>query len=1095
MKLTSFLCLLGCLHVSATAFSQNINLSEKDASLKSILNKLEQQSGYTFFYNADLVRQAPHVNVEIQNATLQQALDACFQAMPLHYTLIDNTVVITRRNIDFVKPMNALAPIVFIGRIIDEAGNPLPGVTVKIKYTNYGAVTNKDGQFTLLVPDKDNNTLVITFIGYTSQEVSTSTLKSPLIITLKENVSSLDEVQILAYGQTSKRLLTGNITTITAKEIGNNPVTNVLSAIEGRVPGLYITQNSGLPSSSFTTQIRGNSSFNGTNPLFVVDGVTYPANDNLSFLSNGDLNNSISQGSSALNFLDPSEIESVTVMKDADATAIYGSRGANGVILITTKKAKSGIPQLSINARLGESSRGTAPKLMNTAQYLAMRREAFANDNATPKASDLDLNGAWSQTAYTNWPKYTSGIHALNSDVNVAYGGGNGNVNYRISGQYAQQDAVQLGGGSVKTLGLRFDINSTSPNKKFYFDMSGGFSSTTNNTKPGDFSNVSLSTQAPNMPALIKPDGQLNWDNLGGNQNLLQKVKLLYNATTNNLLSNTVLSYHPIAGLSINATIGYNLLLNRDFRGQPTDYYQPVGNVALQTQAARSEFSVRTWTLDPNIDYTFKLGSKGTLDARAGGTLVDKLNPYSSITGVGFIGDALLYNPATAASVVANYTQVQERNLGYFGILKYNWADKYLLSLNGRYDGSTKFGSGKQFGAFWSVGAGWIFTEESWLKDRIPFLSFGKLRGSYGITGNDGIPNYLFLSTYSTALSYDGKPGLSPTRLSNPDLQWEQIKKREVGLYLEFFNGRIAFDGDYYNDITSHQLVTSFLSSVTGFTQYPINSPAIIRNNGAELSLTTYNIKTKQFTWSTGINITIPRATLVSYPGLSTSAVSTSYIVGKSPFLVRLYNYAGVDPQTGSNTYINKKGDKGAFIPFLSPEQLDINTDRTKYIDLSPKYFGGISNSFSYKGFHLDVFFECRNRMGRNMLGAQSQMPGLFNVNTTTQWLKRWQHPGDVTDVPKVSQGISSILGWSNFSLSTGAYERVIYARMANLNFSYSLPQALLKKAHIRNGSIFFQGQNLLTISKYKGGLDPENLTPGSLPPLRILTGGISLNL
>ncbi|HEY0273568.1 MAG TPA: carboxypeptidase-like regulatory domain-containing protein, partial [Chitinophaga sp.] len=247
MKLTSFLLLLGCLHVSATAFSQNINLSERNASLKSILNKLEQQSGYTFFYNADLVRQAPHVDIDIRNATLQQALDACFQDMPLRYSLIDNTVVITRRNIDFVKPIGAATPIVLIGKVTDEAGNPLPGVTVKVRNTAYGVVTNKDGQFTLLVPDREKSTLVITFIGYTTQELPTSTLHSPLNITMKENVSSLDEVQILAYGQTSKRLLTGNVTTVSAKEIETNPVTNVLSAIQGRVPGLYITQNSGLP--------------------------------------------------------------------------------------------------------------------------------------------------------------------------------------------------------------------------------------------------------------------------------------------------------------------------------------------------------------------------------------------------------------------------------------------------------------------------------------------------------------------------------------------------------------------------------------------------------------------------------------------------------------------------------------------------------------------------------------------------------------------------------------------------------------------------------------------------------------------------------
>lgn len=1095
MKLTSVLLLIGCLHVSASVFSQHISLSERDASLKTILNQLEKQSGYTFFYNADLVRQAPHVNVDIRNATLQEALDACFQAMPLRYAVIDNTVVITHRNMDFYKPMSAAQPIVLIGKVTDEAGNPLPGVTLKVKNTSTGAVTNKDGQFTLFVPDRERSVVVVTFIGYTTREITGKELSNPFNIVMKDNVSSLDEVQILAYGQTSKRLLTGNVTTVTAKEISINPVTNVLSALQGRVPGLYITQNSGLPNASYVTQIRGNSSFNLSQPLFVVDGVTYPANETLNYLNNGDLNNIISQGGSALNFLSPSEIESVTVLKDADATAIYGSRGANGVILITTKKGKAGTPQLSVNARSGVSMRGSMPRLLNTQQYLALRREAFANDNAQPKAADLDLNGTWDTTRYTDWQRYATGLHPVNTEVNAAYGGGNGIVNYRISGLFHQQGSVQLGGGDTKDVGLRFDLNSTSPNKKFYFDMSGGFSSNMNNTKPGDLSNLGISTLAPNAPPLLGPDGQLNWDDIGDTHNLLSDIKLLYNSTTNNLLGNTVLRYEPVKGLSFNATIGYNLLMGRDFRAAPTDYFQPVGNVALRINSARGEYNIRTWTLDPNVSYTFKLGKKGTMDTRAGVTLVDKFNPYSSISGIGFIGDALLYNPSLATTVTANYSQTPGRNLGYFAIAKYNWADKYLLSLNGRYDGSTKFGENKQFGAFGSVGAAWIFTEEPWVKGQVPGLSFGKLRGSYGITGNDGIKDYQYLSTYSTTRPYGGVAGLTPTRLANPDLQWEQIKKRELGLYLEFFKGRITFDGDYYNDMTSHQLVTSFLSSVTGFTQYPLNSPALIRTSGWELSLTTYNVRNHHFTWSTTINMTIPKSILVAYPGLSTSAVSTSYVIGKSPFLQKLYNYAGVDPETGSYTYINAKGEKGPFTPFLSPVQLDQVKDKTQYVDLAPKYFGGIGNSFTYNRFHLDVFFEFRNRIGKNFLGSQPYMPGQFNINTTTEWLNRWQHPGDHTDVPKVSQGVTAILGQSNFALSTGAFERATYARLSNLNLSYSLSPRLVKKARMTGASVFFQAQNLLTISKYKGGLDPENLTPGSMPPLRILTGGLSINL
>jgi TonB-linked SusC/RagA family outer membrane protein len=1084
MKLTTLVVFLGCLHVSAAVFSQNINLSENNASLKTIFSKLEQQSGYTFFYNAGVLRETQNVSVNVRNATLTQALDACLKGMPLHYTFVDNTVVITKQ----------AAPILFIGKILDAQGNPLPGVTVKIKNSAIGVVTNKNGEFTIMVMERSTAIMQFTFIGYISQEIPAAKLNNPISITMKEDISTLDEVQVLAYGQTTKRFNTGNVTTITSKEIEMNPVPNVLQAISGRVPGLFIQQNSGLPNSSFQVQIRGGSSFNFTNPLYVVDGVTYPGSDRLNYLSDGDLSNGGIAGGNALNFLNPSEIESVTVMKDADATAIYGARGGNGVILITTKKGKAGTPQLNVTARSGVSVRGTSPKMLNTQQYLELRREAFKNDGMQPGPSDLDINGTWPEDRYTNWAKLATGNHASTSDVNVAYSGGSGMTNYRISGQFGNQTSIQLGGGSVKNVGVRFDLNNTSPNKKFYFDMSGGFSSTMNDTKPGDFSNMEYSTMAPNAPSLLLPDGNLNWD-IGNLANYLQRTKLLYKGTTSNLISNTVLRYTPVKGLTINATIGYNLLLNRDFRAQPTDYYEPIGNVATQTVADRSEFSVRTWTIDPNINYVTGLGHKGTLDVRAGGTLVDKLNPYSSISGIGFIGDALLYNPSSATKVTANYTQTPNRNLGYFGIIRYNWDGKYLLTLNGRYDGSTQFGPGKQFGSFGSVGAAWIFTEEDFLKDKIPFLSFGKLRGSYGITGNDGIGNYNYLSTFSTTEIYDGKPGLTPVRLANPNLQWETIKKRELALSLEFFKGRISFEGTYYDNLTYNQLVQSFLSSVTGFINFPVNSPAMIRTNGMELMLNTVNIKTKNFKWSTNFNISIPHSKLVRYDGLSTAAINSNYIVGKPITIIKAYNYAGIDPQTGSYTYVNAKGEKGPFIPYLSPVQLDQIADKTQVIDLAPKYYGGISNSFTYKGFSLDMFFEFRNRIGKNFLGAQSQMPGQFNVNTTTQWLRRWQKPGDITDMPKVSQGIAAILGQGTFSASSGAYENATYARLANMNVSYTLPGAWLKKAHISRLAIFAQGQNLLTISKYKGGLDPENLIPGSLPPLRVITGGINLTL
>lgn len=1098
MKLTTLIILIACLHVSAAAFSQRITLSEKEASLESVFAKLEQQSGYTFFYKVNNTLQNAKVNLDVKNGTLKQVLEQLLKDLPLTYSVVDKTVVISRKVTIPQPSWYALPnPKVIIGKVTDERGNPLPGVTIKIKGTNAGGVTSARGEFSIYVNDNNYHIIVFTFIGYITQEIDTRNVTNPLNVFLKEDVSSLDEVQVLAYGQTTRRLSTGDVTTITSKEIATNPVPNVLQALQGRVPGLFIQQYSGLPNSTFNVQIRGNSSISGTKPLYVVDGATYPAGETLQLLSDNDLTfqNNLSRGGNALNFLNPNEIESISVLKDADATAIYGARGANGVILITTKKGKAGIPRMDGNVRTGVSTRTTSPKLMNTQQYLDIRREAFKNDGATPGATDRDLNGTWDTTRYTDWQKYATGIHAPRTDANLSYSGGSGNTNYRISGSYSDQRNVQIGGGGVTNVGMRMDINSTSANKKFYFDVTAGFNGTGDDTKPGDYSNMTLSLKAPNSPDLFLPNGDLNWET-GSNE--LQDTKLLYKSTTSNLLGNAVLRYSPIAGLDINATVGYNQINGRDYRAQPTAYYPPSGNVLINAISQRGEYTLRTWTIDPNVSYIHKLGLKGTLEARVGGTLVDKYNPASMINGVGFISDALLADPAIATTVTASYSQSPARNLGYFGIVKYNWANKYLLSLNGRRDGSTRFGPDRQFGNFGSIGAAWIFTEENWLKDHFPALSFGKLRGSYGLTGNDVIPDYAFLPTFTVTPLYDGKSGLFPNGISNPTLHWESKKEQEVELDLEFFKGRISATGTYYANLTYDQLSAALLSSVTGFTQFYNNNPAKIRTNGWEFTLNTHNIQSRNFSWSTNINVSIPHSKLVAYPGLNAIGGTTSnvnYIVGKPTTGVKMFNYAGIDPETGLYNFINAAGKKDAFQPLLSPTQLDNVADRTQYLDLAPKYFGGISNSFRYKNFNLDVFFNFTNRVGKTLLGSQTFLAGFFNQNGSTVWLNRWQKPGDVTNVPKVSQSIFGYFNQANFTQSTGAYENATYARLANLSLSYSLPNDLLKRYKVSGLSVFIQGQNLLTISKYGGGLDPENLTAGALPPLRTVTAGLNINL
>lgn len=1099
MKLTTLLMIIGCIHVSAAGYSQKINLSERNVSLNSVFSKMEKQSGYHFFSNSEFIAALPNVSVSIKNATLSEALNEILSKVSLSYSIVDKTVVITPLS-ETVNGIKKAVPTLIIGAVLDEQGKPIPGANVKVKGTIQRTITDQDGKFKILVIDADA-ILQISYVGYQNKEVSIKDLKNPFIIKLYAVSGDLDQVQVIAYGTTTKRLNPGSTFTIKADELAKSPVPNVLQMIQNRVPGLSIVQQTGQPGGAFTVRIRGINGFNNVDPLYVVDGVAFPAggvNGNIANSSGGlPLLNGIDGrqplgGGNALNYLNPDDIESIDVLKDADATAIYGSRGAYGVILITTKKAKGGKPSLNVTVNTGLSQRGTSPQLLGTADYLMLRREALKNDGLQPSALDVDINGTYPENRYTDWGKELIGNLASTTRLNTTYSGGSGNTNFLIGASYNNQDNIQKNIGNNRDGGMRFNVNNTTPDKKFSIDFSGSFNSTVNTMLPLNLTAGSILAPsplllAPNGPSLLLPDGSLNWET---GANVASGLVTTYRSVTNNLLSSTALSYTPVKGLTIRTVIGYNLLQGSELRTVPTTYFSPLStNAAQLSNSDINKYDIRTWTIDPNINYVTKAGAKGTLKLTAGATLQDKLLNTSTISGTNFISDALLMNPSSAATVTANYNRSVTRYMGYFGIAEYNWSDKYIVKVNSRYDGSTKFGPGNRYGFFGSGALEYIFSEEKWIKENLQFLSFGKLKASYGTVGGDGIANYQYLPSYTVATTYQGKSAISASSLSNPDLHWEKNKKRDIGLSLGFLKDRIIFDADYYRNTTTDQLVQQPLSAVTGFSTITLNTPAVIQNTGYEFSMVSHNIQGKNFSWTTSANLTLPNSKLLSFPPNLVQPNSAA-VVGLPITNVRLFQYAGVDPQTGLYNFINAAGVKG---PFTLTGNLNQITDKTVNYNVATKFYGSFSNTFTYKSFSLDFTFSLVNKTGLNYAGQQYLLPGRLNANTTTWALDRWQKPGDITDVPKATTNIfNSLFGAQNFSTSTGAYERIIFSKLQNLSLSYSLPNTLVKKAGISSMRVVLQGQNLLTISKY-GDLDPENLNFNSIPPLRIFSLGINL--
>ncbi|WP_158286664.1 SusC/RagA family TonB-linked outer membrane protein [Chitinophaga sp. S165] len=1088
MKLTIILLIFFLLQVRASSRAQSITLTMKDAPLKKVFAAIKKQSDYVVFYNQDVLTDTKPVSVTAYNTPLKELLEMILKDQPITFLIREKTIILSRK---VVQPPVQLSPSLEVtpveatrllvkGIVTDTTGEPLVGASVKIKGTLNGTTTNGVGRFQ--IDAKPDDVLIISYMGYESREVKPGTY---VIMALKPSHSRLDEVQVLAYGITTRRLSTGTISTIKAEEIARNPVVNVLEALKGRVPGMFIEQRTGQPGTPIDVTIRGKSTvLTSTQPLYIVDGVPYPSGG-LPFIyaSNTNL---LLKGGNALDYLNPAMIESIDVLTDADATAIYGSRGGYGVVLITTKKGKGGKPVLNINAQTGVSVRGQSPRLLNLDQYLMLRREAFKNDNATPGPGDLDLNGTWPLDRNTNWMDIVAGASGKTSMFNVSYSGGVGNVNYLLAGNYNEQQSIQRNTGAYKSGGVNLNLNTTSPSGKVYLSLSGAYTSTLNDMLPVDFTNAVL--LAPNAPPIFLPDGNLNWEP-GASGNDFKDFKSITRNQTNNLISTTEFKYMPVKGLTFRAVVGFNMLTGRQNLGYPSTYFDPSTNYI--TRGSLNLYTVRTWNLDPNINYQFRLGRSGKLTATVGSTLVNKLSYNQSTNGFDFLSDDLLVNPTFSAvnNLTTSYTQTPGRSLSYFSIVNYNWADKYILNLNGRYDGSSKFGPRHRYGKFGSIGAAWIISSENWFKGVLPVVNFAKVRGSIGRTGGDAIPEYSYLNTFSNGTAYQGGVSLFPTKLYNPDLHWERILKKELALSVEFLNGRIGLDVAHYKNRSENQLVALPVASTTGSTGLPINSGAVIVNRGYDITLNTTNIRSRNFTWKSTITFSVNKNTLVAYP---TGQVLTNInlVVGKSVQTIKVFDYAGVDPENGYYAFY-KDGVKGQW-NFASGGALRDPKDRTALMDLAPKYFGSMLNTVSYKGLSVNFVITFVDRIGRNMQGSQSLSAGVFNVNPSEYALNRWQKPGDQTNVQRASQSLIAALQQYNFFNSSGAYSSTRFARLSSLNINYNLPSSLFKK-RIGNLSIFASGTNLLTISKYKD-LDPDNLGAG-MAPLKKFTAGLNITL
>jgi TonB-linked SusC/RagA family outer membrane protein len=1105
MKLIAILLLGGCLQLSARGIGQTITISVKDAPLEKVFHVIEKQTDYVFFVKTELLKMAKSVTMQVSNLPLQQVLDLCFKDQPFKYSINGKIITIALRTLAIEKNGNSTGVNQgndfgdIKGRILNAQGEPVAGATVSVKGANKQTLTNANGEFTLNGVD-DKSVLVITHVQYETASLSISG-NSIVNATLQIRVNNLDELQVIAYGTTTKRLNTGNVATIKSQDIARQPVNNPLLALQGRVPGLFITQSTGLPGTGVTVRIQGqNSLSNGSDPLYIVDGVPYtslllPTLNGILGSSGG--NGNISGSGNPLSFINPADIESIEVLKDADATSIYGSRAAAGAILITTKKGKAGQTRVNINFQNGWGKVPQKLDLLNTEQYLQMRKEAFQNDglsipnsSTTPNPGNYDLT-VWDSTRYTDWQKVLIGGTAKYMDVQTSISGGSPNTQFVFAPSYHRETTVFPGDLNNERGSLHFNISNVSSNQKFKLQFSGSYVADDNKLQKVDLTERAIAL-APNAPTLYNPDGTLNWAQVNGRStwdNPLSYMYGKYRNKTENLISNAVISYQIIPGLNVKSSFGYTNLKSTEVTLTPLSVYRPENRATSSRNSGFGNGVIRSWIIEPQATYSRNFG-KNKIEALVGTTFNRRKSERLEQAGVGYTSDVLLEDIKSAPTILINSSLNWTYNYyAVFGRINYNYADKYILNYSARRDGSSRFGSNNLFQNFWSVAGAWIFSQEKFIQQNFNVLSFGKLRASYGTTGNEQIGDYRFMNLYSSisaATPYLGVTGLQTTGLPNPDVQWEETRKFQAGLDLGFLNNRILLTANYFHNRSSNQLLTYPLPLVTGFDNIgSYNLPATIQNTGWEFSLQTRNIQSTDFTWSTDFNLTIPKNKLVDYPNLAGSSLGNTLVIGEPFTLTKVYPYQGVDAQTGLYIVADSNGNSTS-----NPDQLK---DKTVLINTSPIIYGGLGNSFTYKGFELYFLFQFVKQKGANYFFGTGTSPGQRSNQPTTV-LDRWQKVGDEKPIQKYSTGgnpnPSTALGAAMGS--DNAFSDASYIRLKNLSLSWNFPKSWIKKSIITNGRFYAQGQNLLTMTDYLG-LDPETRSLTSLPPLRVITVGIQV--
>jgi TonB-linked SusC/RagA family outer membrane protein len=1121
MRFTSILLLIGAIHVSGKSFSQTVTLSAKKMTLEKVFIQIKAQTGYSFLVNGKDLDKNKTVSFEVSNAPLNEVLSLCLSGTGMSYSIEGKVVFIKAapaQNLIAAPP--AAPPGGIRGRITDDKGNPLSGVTVRIVKRGIAAESRSDG--TYAINGRKGDVLEFSYVGHKTAEVPVADQVS-INVTLERNTANLDQVVVIGYGSMQKKDVTGSLSVVSSKDLEDVPFNTLDNALAGKVAGVQVTKTDGTPGGAVRIRVRGSTSLRGGNtPLYVIDGV--PVEVQSDYLSPGyDLTSPVGNtingvgglaagmsasfvnGLNTLGALNVDDIESVTVLKDASATAIYGSKAANGVVIITTKRGhKDTRPQIQLSY-YGTGTKSIDPKLLDAQQYKTLITEAAQNDYdarggiGVPGNVTAVLNqpSTFFGNANTDWLKeVTRTPWSDNAELSVQ--GGGAASRYYTSIGYNSTPGVITGTNYQRVSGKMSLEN----------EISKSFRVTTNVNL--GYTNQNITNGAYGQALVARPDyaprdssgGFTNFAGVGysyqGFQNPLALTTALDNSKTLSLLGSLSAQYNFTPDFFYKGTVSLNM---QDYnqRNYTPSYVTIAGGQGAQASVggigSNSNSNFDDWFVENTLTYARQLGKDHTLDVLAGTSYETTKTSFFSATAEGFPNDNVLNSLSSAETPL--YTKgddpekPQSYLLSFYVRANYGYKDKYLLTFTGRSDGSSKFGPENKFGYFPSGAVAWRLSKENFLK-HVSWIDDIKLRGSYGLTGTQNIGDQMYRSLY-TPYSYNGNNALVPTQLGNAAIRWETTAQTDAGLDVSLFKGRLQGTFDYYDKLTSNALLSLPVAASTSYSSL-LQNVASIRNRGVELALQGDLIRTRDFRWSASANITWNKSLvtklnntanlsqIAGQAGLEYS--NTTLIQGQPLGLILGYKVTGIiKTQEQLTAYKNKLGLFQASYPWVGIGDPMFLLDTVTYAaynsalpmsntiiaSAAPKFFGGFTQEFSYKSFDLNFYFTFSGG-GKLLWGEHAgSMEFQGTSNADAIMLNRWTPQNPNSNYPRLLLGDDPYLTSTNLSVFNSSY---IKLRTVTLNYHLKKNHWMQRKG-LQNASVFLSATNLFTITKYPGP-DPE---------------------